>query len=68
MNGQEFVRRARRYARRHGLDYYFDPAHGKGSHGTLYLGEHQTTVQHGEIPRRTFFAMLRQLRIEAKEF
>ena len=55
MNGQEFVRRARRYARRHGLDCYFDPAHGKGIHRTFRLGEHQTTVQRGEIPRRTFF-------------
>lgn len=68
MNGPEFVRRARRYARRHGLDYYFDPTQGKGSHGTFHLGDHQTTVQRGEIPRRTFFAMLRQLRIEAEEF
>ena len=68
MNGREFVRRARRYAKRHGLDYHFDPTQGKGSHGAFRLGERHTTVQHGEIPRRTLLAMLRQLGIEAKEF
>ncbi len=68
MNGREFVRRARRYARRNGLDYYFDPVQGKGSHGTFHLGDRQATVQHGEIPRRTLFTMLRQLGIEAREF
>ncbi len=68
MNGREFVRRARRYARRNDLGWRFDPAHGKGSHGTFYLGERQVTVQHGEIPRRTLFTMLRQLEIDAREF
>ena len=68
MNGREFVRRARRYARRNGLEWRFDPARGKGSHGRFYLGNRDTTVQHGEISRPMLFAMLRQLGINNREF
>ncbi len=68
MNGREFVRRARRYAGRNGLEWRFDPAQGKGSHGTFYLGNRRTGVQHGEIAQGTFYAMLRQLGINAREF
>ena len=68
MNDREFLRRARRYARQNGLEFYFDPARGKGSHGTVYMGDCITRVQHGEIPRRTLFVMLRQLGINIREF
>jgi len=68
MNGREFVRRARRYARRNRLIFDFDPTRGKGSHGKLTIGGRSTIVQHGEIPRRTFAAMLRQLEIHREEF
>ncbi len=68
MNGREFVRRARRYARRNGLEWRFDPARGKGSHGRFYLGTRETTVQHGEISRPMLFEMLRQPGINHREF
>ena len=68
MNGREFVRRARRYARANGLEWRFDPARGKGSHGRFYIEDRQTIVQHGEIPRNTLFGMLRQLGINPREF
>ena len=68
MNGREFIRRARRYARRNRLDFYFDPAKGKGSHGTVYVGDHETQVQHGEIAIGTLMAMLRELQIDRREF
>ena len=68
MNGREFVRRARRYARRNRLAFDFDPTHGKGSHGKLTVGGRSTIVQHGEIARGTFAAMLRQLEIDRQEF
>ena len=67
MNGREFVRRARRYARRNGLSFDFDPTRGKGSHGKLSIGDRSTIVQHGEIPPGTFTAMLRQLEINREE-
>ena len=68
MNGREFIRRARRYARRHGLEFDYNPAKGKGSHGTVYVGEHETQVQHGEIAIGTLMSMLRELHINRREF
>ena len=68
MNGREFVRRARRYARKNGLDFHFDPARGKGSHGTVYVGHLMTAVQHGEIPIGTLSSMLKDLNINRREF
>ena len=32
------------------------------------MGNRITRVQHGEIPRRTYFVMLRQLGIDSREF
>ena len=68
MNGREFVRRARRYARVNGLEYYFDPARGKGSHGRIYVEERYTTVQHGEISPGLLLDMLRDLNIDRRRF
>ena len=68
MNGREFIRRARRYARRAGLECYFDPSHGKGSHGTLHVGARRATVMHGELKSGTFRNMLKQLDIKKEEF
>ena len=68
MNGREFVRRARRYARRHGLEFYFDPAKGKGSHGTVYVGDREAQVQHGEIATGTLMSMFRDLGIDKRDF
>ena len=68
MNGQQFVRRARRYARRNGLEFDFDPDHGKGSHGTLRLGQRQAQVKHGEIKPGLLLTMLRQLGIDRRRF
>jgi predicted RNA binding protein YcfA (HicA-like mRNA interferase family) len=47
------------------------PAHGKGSHGTLYLGERgRTTVKDlkKELPTGTLRAMCAQLFIDPKDF
>ena len=68
MNGREFVRRARRYARRNRLSFDFDPTRCKGSHSMLTIGNRSTIVQQGEIAPNTFAAMLRQLDINRQEF
>lgn len=68
MNDREFLRRARRYARRHRLSFRFDPERGKGSHGMAYLGGRQATVPQGEINRFTLMVVLRQLGINRREF
>ena len=68
MNGGEFLRRAKHYAGKNGQEFRFDPSHGKGSHGRLYIGERFTTVQRGELSRAMLAAMIRQLDIEKEEF
>ena len=68
MNGAEFQRRARRYARRNGLAWQYEPSKGKGSHGTFYLGDRHTTVQYGEIKIGMLMQMLRELGIDRRRF
>ena len=68
MNGEEFKRRARRYARRNGLELRFDPDHGKGSHGALYLGSLRTFVPDGEIRKGTLSSILKDLGIDPRRF
>ena len=62
------MRRARRYARRNGLEFSFDPARGKGSHGEVRIGGFKASVQHGEIPQGTLTDMLRRLNVNRREF
>ena len=64
MNGREFIRRAQRYARRTGRDFYLDTKKGKGSHVTLYMDNLRTTVQHGEISKGVLSSMFKDLDID----
>lgn len=68
MNGTEFIRRAKRYTRRHGLEFRYVPARGKGSHGLLYVGRRRAVVKHGEISQGMLTGMLKQPGIGKKEF
>ena len=68
MDDAEFKRRAKKYAKSNGLDYAFDPKHGKGSHGRLTVGVNFTTVQKGELRAGMLAAMLRQLGVDKKDF
>ena len=68
MNGREFIRRAKRYARKAGEECYFDPSHGKGSHGTLYVGRRRTIVPRKEIGPGLFADMLKDLSIDKEDF
>jgi hypothetical protein len=49
------------YAKAHGLDFVWDPGHGKGGHGRVWVGEAFTTVPSGEIKTGLKAAILRQL-------
>ena len=68
MDGREFVRRARRYARKNELDFSFDPIKGKGSHSEVRIGGQRTIVKKGELSRGLLSAMLKQLEINPREF
>ena len=68
MNGREFIRRARRYARRTEQDFRLDTRRGKGSHALLRLDSRRTTVPQGEIGRGLLASMLKDLSIDRGEF
>ena len=68
MTSREFIRRARDYARNTGQSFRYDPAHGKGSHGRVYIGARFTTVRRGDLSKGILAAMLRQLNIDRREF
>lgn len=68
MDGREFTRRAKRYARKAGLDFRFETGKGKGSHGRLYISGRSTTVKRTEISRSLLYAMLKDLGIEKGDF
>ena len=68
MNGREFVRRARGYAKRTDKAFRFDARRGKGSHGLLYVGDRRTVVKHGELKPGTLRNMLKQLEIPREDF
>ncbi len=68
MTSREFIGRARRYARRTGKSFRFDPSHGKGSHGRVYVGARFATIKRGELSKGLLAAMLRQLDIDQGEF
>ncbi len=68
MDGTEFVKRAKRHAKKSGKAFRFEPAHGKGSHGRLHVGDRFTTVKRSEISLGLLNAMLKQLGIDRKDF
>ena len=68
MDGREFIRRAKRYARRAGLDFQFERGKGNGSHGLLYIGGRLTSVKRTEISKALLHAMLEDLGIEKGDF
>lgn len=68
MNGREFLRRARRYAKRTGQPVRFVPGRGKGSHGRLWVGKRFTWVPRSELGPGLLRAMPNQLQIAKEEF
>ena len=68
MNGREFMRRAKRYAARNGLDFRFERGEGKGSHGQLYVGRGRTMVKRTELSKGLLRNMLRDLGINKEDF
>lgn len=63
MNGDELLRKLRRYAKVNSLEVRFLSGHGKGSHGRIHLGSRYATIKDRkkEIGPGLLAAMLRQL-------
>lgn len=45
VKGSEFLKKVRAEAKKNGVAYLWQPAHGKGSHGTVYYGSKFTIVK-----------------------
>jgi mRNA interferase HicA len=70
MRSAEFIRRVRQYSKRQGLEFYYDPRRGKGSHGRLFMGERLTTIKSSNktIGKGLLRKMLKDLDIDPKDF
>ena len=69
MKGSEFLRRVERVAKERGLNVYFVARRGKGSHGTLYLGEKFAILRNpkDELKSGTLHGMLKQLGLKLSD-
>lgn len=69
MKGSEFIRKVQRLAKERGLASRVDEKRGKGSHVTLYFGDHLTIVRNpkDELKTGTLHAMCKQLGITRDE-
>jgi mRNA interferase HicA len=69
MKGNEFIKRIRKYGKQHNMYVQWMAERGKGSHGTLYLGNHHTIVRNPkeELKTGTFNAMLKQLGLKKED-
>ena len=63
MNGKEFLRRLRIYAKAHRLDVELSPERGKGGHQLVRLAGRPTTVKSGEIGKGLLAKILKDLNV-----
>ena len=68
MTHKQFLKKARRYARKNRVDFILDTGSEKGSHVKLTVSNRFTYVMYGEITPPALAAMFRQLGIARKEF
>ena len=64
MNGQEFIRKTRKLARKNGVTFEVASNRGKGGHQIVYYGDKMTTVKTSEISKPLLKAMCKQLNID----
>lgn len=70
MTGKEFITKARKHGKRRGKIVDFYPSKGRGSHGTLYVGDRRTAVKDRkrEIGQGLLARMLKDLGIARSDF
>ena len=70
VTGAEFLRKAKAIADNRGITIRFVVRRGKGSHGTLFLGDRFTVVKDlkKDIHAGLFRAMIRQLGLHPEDF
>ena len=68
MNGKQFIKQARSWAKANGQEFSIDASRGKGGHQMIRVGDRKTTVKTSEIGPGLLNAMLGQLNIPKDEF
>ena len=70
MDGHEFLRRLRRIAHRRGCEVRFVGKRGKGSHGTVHLGDTHTVMPdlRRELKSGMVHGILKQLGVTRAEW
>lgn len=69
MRGNEFIKRVQKYAKARDLKCAWHPERGKGSHGSLFLGDRFTVVRNpkDELKTGTLHGMLKQLNLKLED-
>lgn len=69
VRGNEFIKRVQKYAKTNGLSCEWNPERGKGSHGSLILGDRFTVVRNpkDELKTGTLHGMLKQLNLKLSD-
>lgn len=69
MNGHEFLRKLNKLAKGRKIQAVYEPAHGKGSHGTVFFGIEYTILKDPkkEIGPGLLSKMCRDLKIKLKD-
>lgn len=68
MNGKQFIKQAKAWAKANGHEFSIDASRGKGGHQIIRVGDRKTTVKTSEIGVGLLHAMLGQLNIPKGEF
>lgn len=61
MDRKQFLRDFKAHCFDNGLSFRFEKSEGKGSHGTVYVGDRKTIVKKGKLTRGYRNLILKQL-------
>lgn len=61
MDRKQFLRALKDHCSDNGTDFRFEKSEGKGSHGTVYVGDLKTIVKKGKLTRGYRNLILKQL-------
>ena len=66
MNTNQLVQKLRRWARARDVEFVVSKHEGKGSHRTIYLGSHKTTIPWttNDLTTGTLRGVLKQLEVD----
>lgn len=69
MDYKELLKKLKKYAKKHALEYHWETTRGKGGHGTVHIGDKFTVVPtaRGELKTGTQKAIIKQLGLKDED-